>query len=273
MIPPYKVILVTGASSGIGKAMAKKLANEGHMVYCAARRLEKMSDLKDLGIPIIKMDLADEVSVVEAVKSVIRREGRLDVLINNAGQSLFGALEDVSICEARHQFEVNLFGGMRLSQLVIPYMRRKNYGKIINISSIDGKLAMPMGGWYSASKFALEGLSDTLRNEVKQFGIDVILIQPGGVKSELGPIAMSNMVKISGNGCYGQLAHKLARVNRSSDIKYSEPVIIADVVSKAISSENPKTRYIAGYMARPLLVLRSFLTDKLMDKVLMSRLK
>ena len=183
-----KIVLITGASSGIGKATAKLLLKKGYIVYGAARRLDKMKDLEQLGAKLLHMDLTDDSIMVSGIEEIITCEGRIDVLINNAGFGSYGAIEDVAIESARYQLEVNVFGAARLMQLVLPYMRKAQFGKIVNISSIGGKLANPFGGWYHASKFALEALSDSLRMEIKHFGIDVILIEPGGVKSEWSDI-------------------------------------------------------------------------------------
>src|SRR6202000_2809874 len=173
MEPTKKVILVTGASAGMGKDFAQSLLKDGHIVYGAARRVEKMKDIENLGVKILEMDVTDDASITKGVETILENEGRLDVLINNAGFGSHGAIEDVSISDARYQLEVNVFGAARLMQLVMPHMRKQHYGRIVNISSIGGKFATPMGGWYHASKFALEALSDSLRNEAEPFGIDV----------------------------------------------------------------------------------------------------
>ncbi len=268
-----KVILITGASSGMGKDFARELLKDGHIVYGAARRLDKMDDIKVLGVKTINMDVTDEASMVQGVDAIIKAEGRLDVLINNAGFGSYGAIEDVPIADAKYQLDVNVFGAARLAQLVIPQMRKQHFGRIINISSIGGKFAMPLGGWYHASKFALEALSDALRNEVKPFGIDVVVIEPGGVKSEWSDIAMDNLVKISGNGEYDKMANKFAEMSKTQGHRVAEPEVITKLVRKAIDAKNPKTRYSGGFMAGPLLFLRKILSDRMMDKLFMSQLK
>jgi len=196
-----KVVLITGASSGIGKVTAELLAVSGYIVYGAARRVEKMKDLETLGVKTLKMNVTDDASMVSGVEQIIAEQGVVDILINNAGFGFYGTVEDVPIEDAKYQLDVNLFGAARLTQLVLPKMREKGWGKIINISSIAGKFAMPFGGWYHASKFALEGLSDSLRNEVRDFGIDVILIEPGGIKSEWADISTENLMKNAGKSC------------------------------------------------------------------------
>jgi len=267
------VILVTGASSGMGKDFAIELLKDGNTVYAAARRVDKMQDLKSLGIKILEMDVTNDISMVNGVQEIIKSESRLDVLINNAGFGSYGALEDVSMDDAKYQLEVNVFGAARLMQLVLPSMRKHKYGRIINISSIGGKVALPFGGWYHASKFALEALSDALRNEVKQFGIDVVVIEPGGIESEWSGIAKDNLLKVSGDTVYGTMAKKLAGSLRDVDGKVPGPEVITQLVKKAIYSKQPKTRYSGGYMAGPLLVMRKLLSDRMLDKMILRRVK
>ena len=268
-----KVILITGASSGMGKVTAELLLKKGYSVYGAARRVEKMNDLKNLGAKIIQMDVSNEQSMISGVQEIIKNEGKIDVLINNAGFGLYGAIEDVTMESAKYQMEVNVFGLARLTQLVLPYMRKQNNGTIVNISSIGGKIANPIGGWYHASKFALEALSDSLRMEVKQFGIKVIVIEPGGVKSEWSDIAMENAQKTSANGVYGKMIQKMIETGKKFKDKNAEPEVIANLIFKAISSTNPKTRYSGGFMAKPLLFLRKILSDKMMDKMILGQFK
>ena len=238
-----QVILITGASSGIGKDFAKGLLQDGHIVYGAARRLEKMEDIKQLGVKILEMDVTNDASMVKGVETIIKQEGRIDVLINNAGFGSYGAVEDVPLEDARYQLEVNVFGAAgRLIQLVLPQMRKQHYGRIINISSIGGKITTPLGGWYHTSKFALEGLSDSLRNEVEQFGIDVVVIEPGGIKSEWSGITADNMMKVSGNTAYKSLAEKFGKSLNDLDAKLPEPRVITELVRKAINARKPKTQ-------------------------------
>jgi NAD(P)-dependent dehydrogenase (short-subunit alcohol dehydrogenase family) len=269
-----KVILVTGASAGMGKAFAEELHKDGHIVYGAARRIEKMEDLRKQGVNIIAMDVTNEASMAAAIKTIIYNEGRIDVLINNAGFGSYGAIEDVPLEDARYQLEVNVFGAARLIQLVLPHMRGQQSGTIINISSIGGKLAMGLGGWYHASKFALEALSDSLRNEVEQFGINVVVIEPGGIKSEWGGIAADNLLKTSGNGVYGIISHKFANaLTQSVEQKIPGPLVIVNLVRQAIAAKKPKTRYHGGYMAGVALFMRKILSDRMFDKAMQSQLK
>lgn len=268
-----KVILLTGASSGIGKETAKFLVQKGYTVYAAARRIEKLKDLESLGIKSVYLDIADESSIVKTVQSILNAENRLDILINNAGFGSYGALEDVTISDAKYQFEVNLFGLGRLIQLVLPSMRKHKYGKIVNVSSGGGKLATPYGGWYHSSKFALEGLSDSLRNEVKQFGIDVVVIEPGAIKSEFTSVAMGSLKENSKKSAYKDSINRILKEYEKVDKNASKPIVIAKLILKAIESRNPKTRYAGGSGAKLTLFMRWLLSDKLFDKMLQSMLK
>ena len=268
-----KTVLVTGASAGIGKATAIYLAQNGYKVYGVARRIEKMQDLKEFGILTMAMDLTKEDSMVEGVNQILNDAGNIDILVNCAGLGSYGALEDVPMKEAKNLMEINLFGASRLIQLVLPQMRKNKYGKIVNISSVGGKVGLPMGSWYHASKFAIEGLSDSLRNEVRQFGIDVIVIEPGGTKSEMTEIGASDMMRVSGQTVYKNYANSIYKMYTEMTKNAVEPVVIAKLIKKGIEAKNPKTRYIGGAMARPMLFMRKLLSDKLFDKILMSQMK
>jgi short-subunit dehydrogenase len=269
-----KVALITGASAGMGKETAKLLAQNGYTVYGAARRIDKMEDLKAFGIKPVAMDITKDESIVACMQLILAEtDGHIDVLVNSAGFGSHGAIEEVPIQDAKYQLEVNVFGAMRLTQLILPYMRENKFGKIVNISSVGGKLAGPLGGWYHASKFALEGLSDSLRNEVKPFGIDVIVIEPGAVKSEWSSIACDNLMNISGNGAYKAMATKFANVIKNSDVQSSDPIVIAELIKKAIEAKNPKARYVKGHLAQPILFTKKVTSDKIMDKILASQFK
>lgn len=265
-----KVVLVTGASSGIGKYTAMELHNKGYIVYGAARRTEKLNELEVKGINTISLDVTIEESVVNCVNTILEKEGNIDILVNNAGYGSYGAIEDVPIEEARHQFEVNIFGLARLTQLVLPKMRENKYGKIVNISSIGGKIYSPFGGWYHATKHALEGFSDCLRLETKTFGIDVVIIEPGGIATEWGDISAENLIKTSGSNAYAEAANKTAKGMKEmySSKKLTKPSVIAKVILKAVRARHPKTRYAAGYMAGLSLFGRRWLTDKMFDRII-----
>ncbi len=265
-----KVALITGASSGIGKETAYKLFENGFVVYGAARRTEKMKDLEEKGIHVIALDVTDEKSMVNCVDRIMQKEGRIDVLVNNAGYGSYGAIEDVPLEEARRQFEVNIFGLARLTQLVLPSMRKQHDGKIVNISSMGGKIYTPFGGWYHATKHALEGLSDCLRLELKKFGIDVIIVEPGGILTDWGPIAAANLKKTSGAGVYADAATKsadgLAKMYTTNQL--TDPKVIAKTIYKAVTDHRPKRRYAKGYMAKPSIFLRKWLGDGIFDMII-----
>src|SRR5690554_2724460 len=269
-----KTILITGASAGIGKATAIYLAQNGYNVYGAARRTEKMNELKNFGIKPIALDVTKDDSVTTCINQILNEAGSIDILVNNAGFGSYGAIEDVSMEEARYQLEVNVFGAMRLTQLVLPKMRENKYGKIVNISSVGGKSAFPFGGWYHASKFALEALSDSMRNEVRKFGIDVIVVEPRTTKSEWGDIAFDSLLKVSGNTVYKDMAAKTHQAFTRASNNIPEPIVIAKLIRKGIEAKNPRTRYVGAETAsKAVLILGKILPDKLMDKVIMSQLK
>lgn len=269
-----KVALITGASSGIGESAAKLLHEKGFKVYGAARRLEKMKPLKAKGISVIPLDITREESVTTCVKTILEKEGRLDVLVNNAGYGSYGAVEDVPLEEARRQFEVNIFGLARLTQLVLPSMRKHKFGKIVNISSMGGKVYTPFGAWYHATKHALEGWSDCLRLEVKPFGIDVVVIEPGGISTPWGIIASDNLRKTSGKGAYATIANKAAdsTAKMYSSGKLTKPEAIGKVILKAVTVKSPKTRYVKGSFAKPLMFIRKWFGDKVFDRMLRSQM-
>lgn len=270
-----KIALVTGASAGIGKETVKQLLEDGAIVYAAARRVDHMKDLEKLGAKILSLDVTDENSVLAAIAKINSETSGVDILVNNAGYGSYGAVEDVPLSEAKRQFDVNIFGLARLTQLVLPSMRKNKYGKIINISSMGGKMYSPLGAWYHATKHALEGWSDCLRIETKAFGIDVIIIEPGGIASEWGGIALENALKTSGNTAYSKITQGFAKMMKDTyeNKKASPPTVISDLISKAVNAKRPKTRYHAGYMSGIALFSRWLLSDKIFDKFIMSMAK
>jgi NAD(P)-dependent dehydrogenase (short-subunit alcohol dehydrogenase family) len=270
-----KVILITGASSGMGKSAAKILHAQGFKVYGAARRTAEMNDLKAMGIGVVALDVTDETSLVEGVNSILAKEGKIDILVNNAGYGSFGAVEDVPLDEARRQFDVNLFGMARLTQLVLPAMRQQRFGRIINISSMGGKIYTPLGAWYHATKHAVEGWSDCLRLELKPFGIDVVVIEPGGVKTPWGDIAADNLVKTSGKGAYANFANKVAANTRIlyNGNKLTSADTLGKTIAKAATDARPATRYVKGYMASAAIGLRKWFGDRIYDKIVLSQIK
>lgn len=263
-----KVALVTGGSSGIGEKAVLELKNKGFILYAAARRLDKMTELSSKGINIISLDVTKEDSMVSCVNEIIKKEGRIDVLVNNAGYGSYGAIEDVPIEEAKRQLDVNLFGLARMTQLVLPYMRKNSFGKIVNISSMGGKLSTPFGGWYHATKCAVEGFSDSLRMELEPFGIDVIVVEPGGIKTDWGIIAADNLKKTSLKGAYAIEATKVAEAMKKmySTGNLTKPEVIGETIARAVTVSKPKTRYLVGYGAKPSVFLKGILSDRAFDK-------
>ncbi len=267
---PQKVALVTGASSGIGQATALRLHEAGFVVYGVARRSDRMQTLRDRGMKTLVMDVTDDESTALGVKQILAEAGRIDVLVNNAGYGSYGAVEDVPLAEARRQFEVNVFGAARLIQLVLPSMRSQRSGTIINITSMGGKIHTPFGAWYHGTKFALEGFSDSLRIETKPFGVDVVIIEPGGIRTEWSGIAADHLRETSGNGAYADQARAVAEVFESEATakRSSPPEVIAKAVTKAATARRPKTRYAVGMGAKPLLFLRRWLPDRAFDAMI-----
>lgn len=268
-----KVVLITGASAGIGFETALLLNKSGFTVYGAARRVEKMEALRKEGVQIIKMDVTNDESMKDGINQILAKEKRIDILINNAGYGSYGALEDLPISEAKAQFEVNIFGLARVTQLVLPTMRAQKSGRIINISSIGGKIGEPHGAWYHATKFAVEGLSDSLRMELKQFGIDVVIIQPGVIDTSWNTIARENLLKISGSSAYKTLATKHVNLLKNAGEKGSKPIVIAKTIVRASTAKHPKTRYVTGSGAKLILCLRNLLSDKMFDRAMLMAMR
>lgn len=256
-----KICLITGASSGIGRATALELARAGHIVYGAARRVHQVP-----GGHALAMDVTNPADVERAVRTVLDEQHRIDVLVNNAGIGLYGAVEDVPLDRARHLFDVNLFGVAHLTRLVLPHMRERGSGSIVNVSSIAGEISLPLGGWYHASKHALEALTDSLRQEVEAFGIDVALIQPGLIKTEFE----QDIREISGQGAYRDLAQAMARRAEASK-GGADPAVVATAIRKAVESTHPKPRHPVGHLARTVLWLNRLLPDRAFDRLVTKR--
>jgi NAD(P)-dependent dehydrogenase (short-subunit alcohol dehydrogenase family) len=265
-----KTAIVTGASAGIGEASALALQAKGFTVYAVARRADRMADLEQHGVHVFGMDVTDDASMVAGIERIIAEKGRIDVLVNNAGYGSYGAVEDVPIDEARRQFEVNLFGLARLIQLVTPHMRAQHTGRIINISSIGAVIYEPFGAWYHATKFAVEGFSDSLRVELAPFGIDVVIIRPAGILTEWNQISRDSLVETSTGGVYERSARSaaksLARVDNR--LMSSGPRTVAKTIVKAASANRPRTRYATGRGARMVMGTRRVLPDRAFDAVL-----
>ena len=265
-----QVALVTGGSSGIGEATALELRKAGFEVYAVARRVDRMAQLEQQGVHVFGMDVTDDASMVDGIARVVREQGRIDVLVNNAGYGSYGAVEDVSIDEARRQFEVNLFGLARLVQLVTPHMRQQGSGRIINISSIGAVFYEPFGAWYHATKFAVDGFSDSLRVELRPFGIDVVLIHPAGIVTEWNEIARTSLIERSKDGVYAGSAVKAAKAMGSVDNPRmsSGPEVVARTIVKAATARRPRARYATGKGASTVMTARRALPDRAFDAIL-----
>lgn len=265
-----KTALVTGASAGIGEATARALLAAGYQVFAGARRLDRMASLAAAGATLLKLDLTDDASIVAAVEAIKGSTGRIDVLVNNAGYGSYGALEDVPLEEARRQFEVNVFGLARLCQLALPIMRAQKSGKIVNVTSIGGKIWEPLGSWYHATKFAVEGLSDCLRVEVARFGVDVVVIEPGAIRTEWAGIAREGLLQMSGSTAYAEQAKRHARMLATAETSNlaSPPEVVAKTIVRAVRASRPKTRYATGGGARTILLLRKILSDRMFDRLI-----
>jgi NADP-dependent 3-hydroxy acid dehydrogenase YdfG len=264
-----KAVLITGCSTGIGRATAERLARAGLPVYATARRAESVEDLEKRGCKTLALDVTDEQSMRAAVEQVEQAEGAVGALVNNAGYSQSGAIESVRLDDVRKQFETNVFGLLRMCQLVLPGMRSQKHGRIVNISSMGGKF--PGGGAYHATKFAVEAISDAMRFEVKGFGVDVVVIEPGLIKTEFGTAASGSIE--TGTDRDGPYADFNAAVAKTTAEAYegnmsrlaAGPDAVAAAIEKAITSRRPRPRYRVAASARVMLGLRALLPDRAWD--------
>jgi short-subunit dehydrogenase len=277
--PISKAVLITGCSTGIGCATAGRLARSGWTVYATARRPESIAALADGGCKTLTLDVCNETSMRAAVDAVEQAHGAVGVLINNAGYGLEGAFEEVPMTEIRRQFETNVFGLIRLTQMVLPAMRRQRWGRVVNLSSMGGELTLPGGAFYHATKYAVEALSDALRFEVRGFGIDVIVIQPGPIKSRFGDTAAANLsAPAAPDSPYVVFNAALAKAIRDA---YEGPMAamagtseaVARVIENAIAAKRPRTRYRITAAARVLIGLRRVLPDRAFDAFLRTQMK
>jgi NAD(P)-dependent dehydrogenase (short-subunit alcohol dehydrogenase family) len=270
-----KTALVTGASSGMGKEIAKRLIKDGFQVFVAARHTDKMNDLVRLGARALRLDISNEAEIKATVDTILSEVDGVDVLINNAGFGLYGPVEEVGNDEARYQFEVNLFGAARLTQLLLPKMREKRSGTIVNITSMGGKIYTLLGAWYHATKHALEGWSDCLRLELAPFGIKVVVVEPGLIETGFGDVVANGLLKRSGWGPYAKQTQAVAKSTKDAygHGRGTDPSVIADVVSKALKEAKPRTRYVAGKYALPMIKIREWFGDRMFDRVIMSQMR
>ncbi len=272
-----RVVLVTGASSGIGKATAKLFAEQGYITYATARHSETFPVLQAFGCQPLRIDVTDELSMGTAMQEIEGKHGAVDILINNAGYSQAGPLEEVSIAAPRKQFETNVCGLLRMSQLVLPGMRRQGWGRIINLSSVAGVVTMPGVGAYAMSKHAVETLSDALRCEVKPFGVGVICIQPGGVATNFAQVEEQLFDAGQQDGPYATFCQNVISVLRQGASTNSavilKPEDVARVILKAATVHHPRTRYKVGPLAKILPLVRTVLPDRVWDRFMAIQFK
>ena len=268
-----KAVLITGCSSGIGWATARYLSEVGWRVYATARNVEKIAPLEESGCRILALDVTDEDSMASAVEEVEREEGAVGALVNNAGYSQSGAVEAVPLEKVRAQFETNVFGLVRMCQLVLPGMRRQGYGRIVNLSSMGGRLTFPGAGFYHASKYAVEALSDALRYEVEGFGIKVSIIEPGLIRTGFAGAAVGSMDR-QDDGPYAGFAEAVARATTENYEQgpisrlAGEPETVAEAIEQAISASSPRSRYAVTPSAHLFIGLRRLLPDGAWDAAL-----
>jgi len=270
MARTWTVVLITGCSTGIGRATAERLAKKGWNVYATARRPESIEGLKQKGCKTLALDVTDEASMRAAVDQVVAEEGAVGALVNNAGYSQSGALESVPMDQLRRQFETNVFGLLRMCQLVLPGMREQRDGRIVNISSMGGRLTFPGGGAYHATKYAVEALSDVLRFEVSGFGIHVVLIEPGLIRTQFGEAAVSSIGEIEQDGPYAKFNAAVAATTAGAyhgplSRLGAGPEAVARTIERALTKSRPKARYPVTASARLMLAQHAILPDRAWD--------
>ena len=265
-----KVILITGTAYGIGRSTAEYLLDKGHIVFGGDILVEENLYLNDIGGIALEMDVTNQEHIDKAVQQIINEHGRIDVLVNNAGLGVYGAIEEVTMEDAYYQYDVNLFGLARVTKSVLPHMRKQKSGTIINISSVLGETYGPLAGWYLSSKHALEGWSDALRVELKEFDIDVVIVQPGAINTNFFNVSRSYLDKYKQDSNYTHLyGEPVADSENSVLSNQSEPIVIAKVINKVINARNPKTRYAAGAYSKLGIFLRRIMTDKMFDRFIL----
>ncbi|NJM05707.1 SDR family NAD(P)-dependent oxidoreductase [Candidatus Gracilibacteria bacterium] len=267
------IAMISGASSGIGKATAQLLAQHGYQVYAGVRRREAMALVRGQNIEPVLLDVSSDESVVAAVGHVITQAGRIDALVNNAGYGQYGVLEDVDLADAQRQFDSNVFGLIRLTKAVLPTMRQQRSGRIINISSVAGRVATPMAGWYSASKHAVEALSDALRLEMQAFNVQVIVIQPGAIKTGFDSIAVQELERTTRTAAYRPMITAFSRLITNSYQRAPGPEIVAAAIVRACVANKPPARITLPSHSHLLIGLKQLLGDGLFDRLLRSQLR
>jgi NAD(P)-dependent dehydrogenase (short-subunit alcohol dehydrogenase family) len=273
VVTPSKAVLVTGCSSGIGHATALALVEAGWKVYATARRPERLSELHARGCQTLALDVTDEASMRSAVQAVSEAEGAVGVLVNNAGYSQSGAVETVPMQDVRRQFETNVFGLLRMCQLVLPGMRGQRWGKIVNISSMGGRLTFPGGGLYHATKYAVEALSDALRFEVQGFGVDVVVIEPGLIVTNFGEVAAGSVQDAGEDGPYAEFNRQVAKLTEDAYKGRMAklgggPDTVANTIVRAVGARRPKPRYQVTPSAHLMINQRRLATDRMWDRLM-----
>lgn len=266
-----KIILITGASSGLGRVCAEYLASKGHKVFGTSRKVENCTNTQSLPFKVLRMDVTDLESIAETVQSIISAENRIDVLINNAGAGMAAPIEECTDRAARNLFDVNFFGVMNVCRAVLPVMREKGAGLVINISSIAGLTALPYQGIYSATKFALEAMTEALRMEVKQFGIKAVLVEPGDFPTSF---TSSRSVCHVENSVYDKELKKALRAAENDENNGPDPVLVAKLIEKIILSKSPRLRYKVGRLHTVIApLLRQTIPSSAFEKIMMSHYK
>jgi NAD(P)-dependent dehydrogenase (short-subunit alcohol dehydrogenase family) len=274
---PSTAVLITGCSSGIGRATAQRLARRGHTVYASARRPESIADLERSGCRLLALDVTDEASMADAVRAVEAEHGAVGALVNNAGYSQSGAVESVPLDVVRRQFETNVFGLVRMCQLVLPAMRAQRAGRIVNVSSMGANFTFPGGGFYHATKYAVEAISDALRFEVKGFGVRVAIVQPGLIRTNFGEAAATAVGDAEAEGPYGGFNALVAKATQDVYTKGAArhlggpPQAVAKAIERAITAKSPRIRYRVTPSARVLIGQRALMTDGMWDRFVGTR--
>jgi short-subunit dehydrogenase len=274
-IEKSRPVLITGCSTGIGRATSERLADEGYNVHATAREPKSIEDLAGRGMKTHALDVTDEASM-EAAVAEVEKDGPIGALVNNAGYSQSGAIETIPMSSVRRQFETNVFGLIRMCQLVLPGMRGAGSGRIVNMSSMGGKLVFPGGGIYHATKHSVEALSDALRFEVREFGVHVVIIEPGLIVTDFGETAAGSLADVEEHGPYAEFNAQVAQVTANaytgSMARFGAgPDAVAQKISKALSASRPNTRYKVTPSAKLMMGMRSLMTDRMWDRMVRSQ--
>jgi NADP-dependent 3-hydroxy acid dehydrogenase YdfG len=268
-----KVVLVTGASSGFGKYTALELIKKGYTVYGAARRVAQMKDIQEAGGVALNMDVTSDESVKIGIETIIKQQGKIDVLVNNAGFGSYGFIETTNIDHMKRMYDVNVWGLVRVSQHVIPYMRKQNSGSIINVSSIVGEVSAGFLGFYASSKHAVEAISDAMRQEVKQFGINVSIVQPGVFSTGFDDVVLKELEEVETGKEYEKFYNNFIPYFKNMYEKAPSPEPVVNAIVDTIESAKPKTRKAVGKDAKTLKLVKNIISDKTFDKMLLSQIK